>query len=101
MIENLLSYIFMLVAGYILLLGTYTGMGIELNTFPQSLVDNKILQILGGYIILREAFPDNLLIVFVILLFYYTSSLILSDNQNRYINIFGPTLGPIIEDQFD
>ncbi len=101
MIEDSMSYIFMLISGYILLLGFFTGMGIELNTFPQSLVDNKVLQILGGFIILREAFPDNLFIVFVIILFYYISSLVLSNNQNKYVTVFGPNLGPWIEENLD
>ena len=98
MIQSIFKYIIALISGYIVLLGFFTGLGIELEAWPQSLVDNKIIQIFWAYIALYEALKGDRVSVVLIILFYYLTSLFLSTNTDKYLTVFGSTLGPLVRE---
>ena len=98
MIQSIINYLVMLISGYVILLGFFCSLGIKLETFPQTLVDNKIIQIFWAYIALYEALRGDRVTVILILLFYYSTSLFLSKNKDKYNTIFGTTLGPVIKE---
>ena len=98
MIRSIINYLVMLISGYVILLGFFCSLGIELESFPQALVDNKIIQIFWAYIALFEALKGDRVTVILIILFYYLSSLFLSKNNDKYNSIFGSTLGPLVKE---
>lgn len=98
MIQSVFNYIFIIISGYIVLLGFFSGLGIELEAFPQSLLKNKLYQMFLAYIVLHEAFAGDAITVVVILLLYYFTSLFFSKNENKYNNIFGNNLGPYVKE---
>ena len=96
--ESIFNYLFMIISGYIVLLGFYSGLGIKLEAFPQALLDNKLYQMFLAYIVLHETLGGDIVSVIIILLLYYFTSLFFSKNEDKYDNIFGPTLGPYIKE---
>tara|TARA_B100000902_G_C27308719_1_gene917106 strand:+ start:203 stop:592 length:390 start_codon:yes stop_codon:yes gene_type:complete len=98
MIKSVFNYIFIIISGYIVLLGFFSGLGIELEAFPQSLLKNKLYQMFLAYIVLHESFGGDAITVIVILLLYYLTSLLFSKNKNKYNNIFGHNLGPYVKE---
>ena len=98
MVRTIINYLVMLISGYIILLGFFCSLGIELAAFPQRLVDNKIIQIFWAYIALFEALRGDRVTVILILIFYYSTSLFLSNDKDKYNSIFGSTLGPVIKE---
>ena len=98
MIRSIINYLVILISGYIILLGFFCSLDIKLDSFPQALVNNKIIQMFWGYIALFEALKGDRVTVILIILFYYLSSLFLSKNNDKYNLIFGPTLGPLIKE---
>ena len=98
MIQSVFNYLFVIVSGYIVLLGFYSGLGIELETFPQNILDNKLCQMFLAYIVLHETLAGDMLTVIIILLLYYFTSLFFSESKDKYNNIFGTTLGPYVKE---
>ena len=98
MIQSIFKYIIALISGYVVLLGFFTSLGIELEDWPQTLVDNKIIQIFWAYIALFEALKGDRVAVVLIILFYYLTSLFLSKNTDKYRTIFGSKLGPLVRE---
>ena len=97
---SILKYLFMIKSGYIVLLTFYSGVGIKLESFPQAILDNKIYQMILAYIVLHEALGGDFLSSLLVILLYYFTSLFFSENEDKYDNVFGSTLGPYVKEAF-
>jgi len=96
--ESVFNYLFMIISGYIVLLGFFSGLGIKLEAFPQALLDNKLYQMFLAYIVLHETLGGDVMSVSVIILLYYFTSLFFSKNEDKYNTVFGPILGPYVKE---
>ena len=93
-INQVIDYLINFIFAYTILVGFMIGLGLEIGDNHQKFIHNPIVQIIGGFIVVKKSTNSVTLSVITIILFYL-STMAISNDKKVYNKLLGPQLGGI------
>ena len=93
-VNQAISYLVNFLFAYTILVGFMIGLGLDIGDNHQRFIRNPIIQIIGGFVVVKQGVNSTTMALVTVVLFYL-STLAISNDKKVYYKLLGPKLGEI------